>query len=47
MSDQEAGCLCNIGAQECPLHPGRTRDKEERIAFRKWWDRQVEEDRER
>lgn len=35
-------CVCNVGAQECPVHPGRVRTKEEKIAFRKNWDAKVE-----
>lgn len=31
-------CLCNVGVQECPTHPGRLLSKDERIAFRKAWD---------
>lgn len=35
------GCLCNVGVQECPLHPDRLFTKEQKIAFRKWWDEKV------
>lgn len=35
-------CLCNIGVQECPTHPGRLNTKEQNIAFRKDWDSRVE-----
>jgi hypothetical protein len=31
-------CVCNVGVQECPRHPGRLRTQEEKIAFRKAWD---------
>ena len=34
-------CVCNVGVQECPIHPGRLRSKEEKIAFRKAWDARV------
>lgn len=35
-------CLCNVGAQECPVHPGHTASKEEKIATRLRWDARVE-----
>lgn len=35
-------CVCRVGAQECPIHPGNTRTKEEKIAFRKAFDAEVE-----
>jgi hypothetical protein len=35
-------CVCNIGCQRCGIHPGNLRTKEEKIAFRKAWDAQVE-----
>jgi Na+-translocating ferredoxin:NAD+ oxidoreductase RNF subunit RnfB len=35
-------CLCNIGVQACPVHPGNLRTKEEKISFRKRWDEDVE-----
>lgn len=38
-------CLCNVGVQECPVHPGRLRTKDEKIAFRKAWDAAVDEGR--
>lgn len=34
-------CLCNIGAQACPLHPDHLWSKEQKIAFRKAWDERV------
>lgn len=40
-------CLCNIGAQECPVHPGNTWTQEEKIAFRKKWDQRVVESQRR
>lgn len=36
-------CLCLIGAQECPAHPGNTLSKEEKITFRKTWDSRYDE----
>jgi hypothetical protein len=39
--DEEASraiCVCHVGAQECPVHPGNVRDKEQKIEFRKAWD---------
>ena len=36
-------CNCNIGVQECPIHPGRLRTKEERIFFGKDFDRRYAE----
>lgn len=40
-------CVCNVGVQVCPEHPGRVRLKtqEEKIAFRKQWDARVDEGR--
>ena len=35
-------CVCNIGVQECPVHPGRLLSKEEKIQFRKNWDSKVQ-----
>lgn len=40
MSD-DAICVCNIGVQECSLHPGRLWDKDKKIEFRKQWDAKV------
>lgn len=37
-------CLCNVGAQECPVHPGNTWDQERKVAFRKEWDARVVKD---
>lgn len=34
-------CRCNIGVQSCPVHPGRLKTQEEKIAFRKAWDARV------
>ena len=34
-------CLCAVGAQPCPVHPGNTRTKEQKIAFREAWDATV------
>lgn len=34
-------CLCNVGVQECPVHPEHLWDKEKKIAFRKQWDERV------
>jgi hypothetical protein len=31
-------CVCNVGVQECPVHPGRLKTQEEKIEFRKKWD---------
>ena len=36
-------CLCNIGCQECPEHPGNLMTQEEKIAFRKRWDERVKQ----
>jgi hypothetical protein len=36
-------CRCDVGCQECPVHPGRLKTKEECIAFRKAWDAKVEQ----
>lgn len=38
-------CVCNVGVLACPEHPGRMvlRSKEEKIEFRKQWDRRVED----
>lgn len=36
------GCLCDIGVQDCVVHPGRLRSKEQKIAFRKDWDARVQ-----
>lgn len=38
----EFACVCNVGVQECPAHPDRLKTKEEKIEFRKQWDRRVE-----
>ena len=38
---REPVCVCNIGVQECSLHPGRLRTKEQKIEFRKMWDAEV------
>lgn len=35
-------CVCDVGVQECSVHPGRLMTKEQKIEFRKWWDAQVE-----
>ena len=44
-----AECLCNVGAQECQIHPARPflrgSDKEGQLAFRKAWDARVDEGR--
>lgn len=34
-------CVCDVGVQECPVHPGRLWDQERKIAFRKAWDEKV------
>lgn len=39
----EGSCLCNVGVQECPVHPGHLMTKEEKIQFRKDWDKKVVE----
>lgn len=38
-------CKCNVGVQTCPAHPGKVRlkTKEEKITFRKEWDRSTVE----
>jgi hypothetical protein len=36
-------CVCNIGVQECTVHPGRLFTTLERILFEKEWDRRVRE----
>ena len=38
-------CVCSIGVQECPTHPGRLWSQEKKIAFRKQWDARVEKGR--
>lgn len=38
-------CLCNVGAQHCPLHPNHRMTQFEKIEFRKTWDQRVEENR--
>lgn len=40
-------CLCNVGVQECSVHPGRLWTQEEKIAFRKKWDERVVESQRR
>jgi len=35
-------CVCTVGAQECEVHPGNTKDKDAKIAFRKAWDARVD-----
>lgn len=35
-------CLCNVGVQECPIHPGHLMTQEEKIASRKSWDARVD-----
>jgi hypothetical protein len=40
-------CVCNVGCQECGLHPGRVLTKEQSIAFRKKWDAEVDRASER
>lgn len=39
--ERDADCVCNVGAQECPVHPGNTWDQERKVAFRKDWDARV------
>lgn len=39
-----SNCLCNVGAQECPIHPGRLRTKQQKIEFRKEWDKRVQKE---
>lgn len=34
-------CVCDVGVQECPVHPGRLWDQERKVAFRKDWDARV------
>lgn len=36
--DEQKRCLCNIGAQECPVHPDHLMSKEAKIQSRKDWD---------
>jgi hypothetical protein len=31
-------CVCNIGVQPCPVHPGNLRTIDERFAFERAWD---------
>jgi hypothetical protein len=38
----ELQCVCNVGVQQCPAHPGRLKTQDERIAFRKAWDAAVD-----
>lgn len=38
-------CVCNIGVQNCPIHPGRLRSQIERIRFRIAFDKRVAEGR--
>ena len=35
-------CVCNIGVQECPIHPGRLRTEDEKIKFEQDWDARYE-----
>lgn len=35
---KEDACLCNVGVQECPMHPGRLLDAYGRMDFEKAWD---------
>lgn len=37
----EGECVCTIGAQPCPVHPGNTKTQDGKIAFRKQWDARV------
>lgn len=37
-------CVCNVGVQECPRHPGRLMTQEEKIQYRKQWDEKVVRD---
>lgn len=37
----ENPCLCNVGVQECPIHPGRLYTEEEKIQFGKDWNARV------
>lgn len=39
--EKAADCVCNVGVQECPVHPERLWDQERKIAFRKTWDEKV------
>ena len=41
-ADVVGECLCRVGVQECPVHPGRLLAKEQKIAFRKEWDARVD-----
>lgn len=34
-------CVCEVGVQECSVHPGRLLTQEQKIAFRKAWDARV------
>ena len=34
-------CVCNVGVQECPIHPGRLRTQDERVQFRIDFDERV------
>lgn len=34
-------CVCNVGVQECPEHPGRLWTQEQKIAHRKAFDAKV------
>jgi hypothetical protein len=35
-------CVCNIGVQECSMHPGRLRTPEQKRVFSQEWDRVAE-----
>ena len=36
--DEAGPCVCNVGVQECPVHPGRLLDAYGRMDFEKAWD---------
>lgn len=42
MGKHVSACVCNVGAQPCPEHPGHTKTQDEKIAFRKAWDARVD-----
>lgn len=34
-------CVCNVGVQDCPAHPGRLFTIDQRFEFERAWDRKV------
>lgn len=40
-SSTPPSCVCDVGVQECQLHPGQLRTRDEQRAFAKAWDARV------